>query len=68
MKHQTCQEIKKKKNSKYYRALTNSSQMSKTVTSLTEKILAIHFDNEETPHTVNNIVYGHFKLSLKHAD
>jgi hypothetical protein len=41
--------------------------MSKTVTLETQKI-ATHFNNEEVLRTVNNIVYEHFKLSLKQAD
>jgi hypothetical protein len=61
--------VKKKATSlKYYRVLTNSFQMSKTVTLADAKKLATHFDNEEMPSVVNNIVYGHFKLSLKQAD
>jgi hypothetical protein len=42
--------------------------MSKTVTLADAKKLATHFDNEEMPSVINNIVHGHFKLSLKQAD
>jgi hypothetical protein len=67
MKYQTCQNKVQATSLKYYRLLTNSCQMSKTVTQQTQKI-ATHFGNEEVPRTVNNVACEHFKLSLKRAD
>jgi len=71
MKYQTGQRERKRERAtslKYYRVLTNSFQTSKTVTLADAKKLATHFNNEEMPSVVNNVVYGHFKLSLKQAD
>jgi hypothetical protein len=63
MKYQTCQKKIQATSLKYYTLLTNSSQMSKTVTLQTQKT-ATHFNNEEVSGTVNNTVYEHFELSL----
>jgi hypothetical protein len=65
MKYQTCQEIKKDK----FEILQGINKLFRDVqNSYIAHVKIIHFDNEEMPHSVNNIVYGHFKLSLKHAD
>jgi hypothetical protein len=70
MKYQTCQEKNKNKKDEF-EILQSINKLFPDVQNsyiTGVKKLATHFDNEEMPHTVNNIVLGHFKLSLKHAD